>query len=155
MSGSPIWRHIQLSKTSTSEREHCIPCWSMQPPMMQPPILPQPFVAMPLLSNSSNVNYVTDPISDCWTTPTASPSSVYLPSPLHPRSSYSESTCPIFEPSCPTLTLNHSQPVQYTTFSCLFMYLVDDYLSISSYSEYLYLAPLYSNCTYLIAYLLW
>ena len=33
------------------------------------------------------------------------------------------------------------------------MYLDDDYLPISSYSEYLYLAPLYSTCTYLIAYL--
>ena len=43
-------------------------------------------------------------------------------------------------PHTPTLTLNHSQPVQYTTFSCPFMHLADDYLPISSYSEYLYLA---------------
>jgi len=33
-------------------------------------------------------------------------------------------------PHTPTLTLNHSQPVQYTTFSCPFMHLADDYLSL-------------------------
>ena len=70
--------------------------------------------------------------------------------PMTPRSQNSEAVQLLKLMEKPSITVVRKD-INERYGSWPFMYLIDDYSPISSYSEYLYLAPLYFTCTYLIA----